>query len=241
METLDLLRESAEDLRDRVDGTNFVTTAEAEALDLLTPPAFSKGRDIPGLPLSLTASNWVFGSKPGKVSPLFENQDNIYLVLAGKITPAGLAPLEEVTSRVALAVKKDRQKTAAQAKLSPAVGEIQMGRTMAEVASETGLMYAVTDTFTVNGNIPDIGYGTEFNKLAIYGRVGVLIPEVETLRGLFALTPLWISQVDEADFAARKAGIQGALLTRAQNQAVQDWYAARLEDSVIEDLRYWQP
>ncbi len=241
METLDMLRESAENLRDRLDGSNFVTIAEAEALEMVAPPAFFKGRDIPGVPLSLSASNWVFGTTAGQVSPLFENRDNIYIVLAGDISPAGLAPLEEVTSRVALAVKKERQKTAAKEKLSPAVGEIQMGRTMAEAATNVGLLHAVTDTFTVNGNIPDIGYGTEFNKLAVHGRVGVLIPEVETLRGIFALTPLWINPLDEADFESRQAGIQGALLTRAQNQIVEDWYTARKEVAVIEDLRYWQP
>jgi parvulin-like peptidyl-prolyl isomerase len=239
-DTLDLLREAADDFRGRVDGSNFVTTAEAEALDLMTPPEFIKGRDIPGLPLSMGGANWVWTASPGKVSRLYENKDNIYIVLAGEITPAGPAPLAEVTSRVALAVKKDHQTAAAKAKLSPAVGEIQMGRTMAEVAANAGLRHAVTDTFTVNGNVPDIGYGTDFNQLAINGAVGVLVPEVKTLRGLFALTPLWIKPFDEAEFEGRRAGLQGALLARAQNKAVEDWYTERLENAEIEDLRYWQ-
>jgi len=240
-DTLDLLRDSAEEFRSRVDGSSFATTAEAEALDLMTPPEFLKGRDIPGVPLSLGGANWVFGASPGQVSRLLENQDNIYVVLAGEITPAGLAPLSEVTSRVALAVKKDHQLALAKAKLSPAIGEIQMGLAMAEAAENSGLQHAVTDTFTVNGNVAVIGYGTEFNKLAIDGEVGVLVPEVETLRGLFALTPVWISPFDQADFDTRRAGIQEALLSRAQNVAVGDWYTARLEEAEIVDLRYWQP
>ncbi len=241
LDTLDLLRERADEFRSRVDGSSFATTAEAEALNLKTPPEFLKGRDIPGVPLSLGGANWVFGASPGQVSRLFENRDNIYVVLAGEITPAGLAPLSDVTSRVALAVKKDHQLAAANSRLSPAVGEIQMGLTMAEAATNSGLLHAVTDTFTINGNVPEIGYGTEFNKLAINGEVGVLVPEVETLRGLFALTPLWISPFDQADFDTRRAGIQGALLARAQNKAVGEWYTARLEEAEIVDLRYWQP
>ncbi len=240
-DTLDLMRDAAEDFRSRVDESNFVTTAEAEAMDLMTPPEFTKGRDIPGLPLSMAGANWVFGASSGQVSRLFENRDNIYIVLAGEITPAGLAPLAEVTSRVALAVKKDHQMAAAKTKLNPVVGEIQMGRTMAEAAANSEVLHAVTDTFTVNGNVADVGYGTEFNSLAINGEVGVMIPEVETLRGLFALTPLWIKPFDQADFEARRAGLLGALLSRAQNQAVEDWYAARLEEAEIVDLRYWQP
>jgi len=240
-ETLDLLRDAAEEFRARVNGSNFATTAEAEALDLLTPPEFNKGRDIPGLPLSQAGSNWVFASSAGKISPIFENKDCIYVVRAGEVTPEGIAPLADVTSRVSLAVKKEHQKEAAKALLGPAVGEIQMGRSMAEVATETGLTYAVTDTFTVNGNVPNVGYGTEFNKAAIEGTVGVLIPEIETLRGLYALIPLWISPFDQADFDMRRDALQGALLARAQNVAVDEWYQARLAEAKIVDLRYVQP
>jgi peptidyl-prolyl cis-trans isomerase D len=239
-DTLDLLRDAAEEFRGRVDGNSFVSTAEAEALDLMTPPTFVKGRDIPGLALSVAGSNWVFGAKPGTVSRVFENRDSFYVVLAGQVTPAGLAPLAEVNSRVSLAVKKDRQLQAARAKLNPAVGEVQMGRSMAEVAEAAGLVHAVTDTFTVNGNVANVGYGTEFNRAAIDGAVGTLIPEVETLRGLFAVTPLWIAPFDQADFAARQQGIQQALLSRAQNQAVEEWYAARLEEAEIVDHRFIQ-
>ena len=147
------------------------------------------------------------------------------------------SPLEEVKSRISLAVKKDRQLVAARAKLSPAVGEIQMGSTMTEVAEASDFSHAVTDTFTVNGNVQDVGYGTEFNKAAIEGTVGTLIPEVETLRGIFALQPLWITPFDQADFDTRRGGIHVALLSRAQNKAVDDWYRARLDEAEIVDLR----
>jgi parvulin-like peptidyl-prolyl isomerase len=240
-DTLDLQRDEAEDFRARVDGSSFVATAEADSLDLKDPPEFLKGRDIPGVALSLAGSNWVFGASTGNVSRLFENRDYIYVILAGEITPAGLAPQSDVTSRVTLAVKKDHQLAAAKAKLGPVVGEIQMGLTMAEAAENSELQHTVTDTFTVNGNVPNVGYGTEFNKLAINGEIGVLVPEVETLRGLFTLIPLWISPFDQADFDVRRAGIQEALLSQAQNKAVADWYTARLEEAEIVDLRYWQP
>jgi len=123
------------------------------------------------------------------------------------------------------------------AKLSPAVGEIQMGRTMAEVAEGAELKYAVTDTFTYNANVQDVGFGTDFNKETIEGEVGRLVPEVETLRGLFALTPLYISPFDQADFDVRKAGIQAALLGRAQNEKVEEFFKKALEEAEIKDYR----
>lgn len=235
--TLALLKEGAQDFADRVDGDNFVTTAEAEAHDLLSPAAFIEGRDIPGLTLSLAGSLWAHRAEEGQVSPVFENRDFFYVVLAGAKIPAGPADLEEVRSQVVLALKKENNKKLAAAKLGPAVGEIQMGRTMAEVTADTDLKYAVTDTFTYNGNIADVGFGTDFNKMAIEGEVGQLIDEVETLRGLFALTPVWITPFDQADYDDRRAGIQAALLSRAQNEKVEEYFAELMDAAVIEDYR----
>ncbi len=240
-DTLDLLQESAEAFRARVNESNFALTAEAEAMDLVSPPAFIEGRDIPGIALSVRGSNWTFNSAAGDVSPVFENRDNFYIVLNEGITPAGLAPLEEVRGQVTLALRKEKQIAAARALLGPAVGEVQMGRTLAEVAAANGLAHAVTDTFTVNGNVPEIGYGTVFNLDVISGTVGELIPEIETNRGLYAAIPLWIQEFDTEDFATRSGGIRAALLGRAQNTILQEWYDDRLARAEIKDQRFVAP
>ncbi len=235
--TVGLINDSAQNFADRVNGGNFVTTAEAEAMDLLSPEAFIEGRDIPGLPLSLAGSLWAHRANPGDVSPVFSNRDFFYVVLAGEKIPAGPADLDEVKSQVVLALQKVNNKNLASAQLSPAVGEIQMGRTMAEVSADTELAHALTDTFTYNGNVKDVGYGTDFNKLAIEGEVGTLVPEVETLRGLFALTPTWISAFDQADYDQRQVDIRSYLLSQAQNEKMEEFYTAMLEAADVEDYR----
>ena len=70
------------------------------------------------------------------------------------------------------------------------------------------------------------------------GVVGEIVPEVETLRGLFALVPLWIGDLDETDYLARKEGIRAALLNRAQVDMFEEWMAARIAQAEILDLRY---
>jgi len=67
--------------------------------------------------------------------------------------------------------------------------------------------------------------------------VGRLIPEVETLRGLFALTPLWIAPFDQAEFDTRKDGIQNFLLSQAQNEKVEEYFQDLLDNADIEDYR----
>ncbi|RKZ20101.1 hypothetical protein DRQ50_00530 [bacterium] len=236
-ETIDLLRDAAGDFRDRVDGTTFVMTAEAEAHDLVSPDPFPAGRDIPTLRQTLSGADWVRLAQHGEVSPVFENDDFMYVVLAGEPLPGGDAPLETVRGQVTLAVRQQKNLATARAKLGPAVGEVQMGTTMAEAATAHDLVHALSDTFTVNSNVQNVGYGTEFNRLAMEGTVGQLIPEVETLRGLFALTPRWIAEVDEDDYLLRKEGLRAALLNREQAEVFEEWMSAQVESADILDLR----
>jgi len=236
--TMDLLRESAQEFRGRVDGASFVTTAQAEALDLVEPGPFAAGRDIPGLRQTMGGAGWALAAASGTVSPVFENDQFLYVVLALEPLPEGPAPLESVRGRVALAVRQERNLERARAMLSPAVGEVQMGTVMTEAAAAHGLTYAVTDTFGVNDNVADVGYGTDFNRLAIEGTIGSIVPEVETLRGLFALTPLWIADFDAPDYSIRREGIRSALLNRAQSERFGEWLQEQVETAEIEDYRY---
>ncbi len=238
LDTLDLIRESADAFAARVDGNSFVSTAEAEAMDLVAPAPFGAGRDIPGITMSLRGSNWVAAASAGEVSPLFENQEFLYMILAEESIPAGIRGLEEVRGQVTLAVRKEHNLTAAKAKLAPAVGEVQMGRTLAEVASEGELAHAITDTFTANGNVEGVGYGTDFNMAVIKAAIGELLPEIETLRGVFAAKPLWGSDIDQADFDLRSEGIHAALLQRAQGEVISAWFDEQMAAAEVVDHRH---
>ena len=140
--------------------------------------------------------------------------------------------------QVTLAVRRDHNLQTARTKLAPAVGEVQMGRTMTEEAAAHGLAHAVTDTFTANGNVEGVGYGTEFNMDVIKGTVGEIIPEIETLRGVFAATPLWVKPVDQAEFDARAAGLRSVLLQRAQGEVINAWFDEQIAASDIVDHRH---
>ncbi len=237
-DTLDLIRESAEDFRGRVDGSSFTTTAEAEALDLVSPATFAAGRDIPTIAMSLRGGNWVFDAKSGEVSPVFENLGFFYVVLAEAAVPAGVRPLDEVRGQVTLAVTKDQKLTAAKAQLAPAVVEVQNGGTLAEVATARALAHAVTDTFTANSNVDGVGYGTDFNMEVIHSAPGQLLPEIETLRGVFAARTRWVSAIDQTDFNQRQPGIHAALLQRAQGEIINTWFEGQMAEAKIVDFRH---
>ncbi len=236
--TLDEVHTRASDFLDAVTSADFVTQAKADSLDLHTVEPFSPSRDIPGLPLSLEGSQWLSASEPGNISTIFENKDCYYVILSGQKVPAGPEPLKTVRGRVIGAVKSEKLADLAREKLNPAVGEVQMGSTMAAVAAKFGLIHAVTDTFNVNTNIPQVGYGTDFNKLVLADTVGTLIPEIQTQRGMFAAIPLWIKPFDEKDFQQRKDGIMGYLLNQAQGKIGQKWLDDQKAAADIVDYRY---
>ena len=236
-ETLAMINEKAQEFADRVDGASFASTAQAEGLDLSTPAPFAEGRDIPGLSFSLAGANWAHHAQEGKISQVFENEDCFYVVHALGVIPAGVGSLEEVRNQVSFAVTREHQHQLGLELLNPVVGKIQMGEAMADAAAGTELFYAVSDTFGVNDNVRNVGYGTEFNELAINGEVGLLIPEVATPSGVFALIPLWIKPFDEADFESRRSGIQTALLARKQNEYVENWLQEQVAAADIKDYR----
>lgn len=236
--TLDIIQDSAISFRDRVDDKSFLSTAEAEAMDLISPSAFPAGRDIPSIANSFQGSAWAFQANAGQVSPVFENDDMFYVVLCEAALPAGTRPLEEVRGQVTLGLRNEHNLALATAKLAPALAEVQQGGDMAEVAVTAELAHAITDTFTANGNVDGVGYGTDFNMAVIRGTVGEMLPEIETLRGVFAAVPLWVNELDQANFDQRSSGIRNALQQRAQGELINDWFTEQAESAEIVDQRY---
>lgn len=236
-QTLDTINEAATGFRSRVNATNFVSTAEAEALEVLKPAPIARGRDIPGLALSLYGTNWVFTAKPGTVSPVMENDDCYYVILAERVDPAGTRSLDDVRSQVMLALRKQHNTQVAKQRLAPVLAAVQAGTPLSQAAGTYNLKYAMSDTFSYNSNIADVGYGTDFNKAVIEGMVGRVTEPVETLRGVYVAVPRWIKPVNETEFAASRVGIQQALLSRAQNEAIDKWLKEEKAKAKIVDNR----
>lgn len=236
--TRESIYERARDFHSAVNAANFMELAQADSTcKSLSPRPFNEGRDIPGLPQSAVGSRFVFRAESGQISPRFFTDGHVYVVLAEGLEPEGPRPLEDVKGQVTMSLKRERQRDEARNLLSPAVGRVQMGEVMADVASELGLVHGVTDTISSNANVPDIGYATPFNNVALRTPVGELVPEVETNRGLYALVPQWVKSFDEAEWTERREQLRSVLLRQAQNQALEAWFQAQEDAAEIEDWR----
>lgn len=236
--TREAVYERAAEFRRQATAQNFLTLADQDTTcRLVSPTPFFAGRDFAGVPQSAAGSRFAFRAEPGQISPVFETDEQVYVVLAEGREPAGPQPLERVRSQVVAALKRERQKQDAVVRLAPAVSEVQLGRPMAAVAQAQGLIYAVSDTITANSNIADVGYATPFNQIALEAAIGRLVPEIQTNRGVFALRVLWRSELDEAAYAGIRDQLRQALLQRKQSQVLETWFEERVAKAEIKDWR----
>jgi peptidyl-prolyl cis-trans isomerase D len=237
-ETVADIYNRADEFRRQATARGFLAAAAADSLEITSPPPFAEGREIPGLRNSLEGSLYAFSGAVGSVSPILQNDDTLYLVWIEGRLPEGPAPFDEVSTQVRSGWETAQKRQVAGQKVKAAVELIHNGQSFAQAAEATGLTQAVTDTFTASSNIPNVGYGTAFNSVALAIEPGALVPEIETSRGLFALRTLWKKPFDETDFEAQKQNLRNLLLSRKQREMIEEWYDQQLARAKIEDKRY---
>jgi len=215
----------------------FDEAAADMALEIQRPAASSKGWDLSGLRDTAEGNFFAFNAEPGDISRVFQNDLVYYVVKLVEKIPAGATPFEDVEAQVEVKVDRERKAEMVRERLNPAVGALQMGRPYADVAEEFDLAHAVTDTFSYTGNISGVGYNTEFNAAALDHPVGEIVPEVETSRGIYAMTVTWKSEADEETYQVQKEYMLQSMLYQRRMEAMEEWYEAELETADIKDER----
>ena len=215
----------------------FAGAAADAGIELIKTEPVRQGWDLPGLRNTVQGNLFAFTAEAGDISRVFENDEVFYVVHLLEILPAGPSPLSEVEPQVLTQVNRARKATLAREQLSPAVGAVQMGRSIEEAAAEFGLSYAVTDTFTFTGNVLGVGYNTDFNVRTRETEIGGFVPDIETTRGVFALRVLWKSEFGEDAYQAARAGLQSQILGQRQQEVLEAWFEQELAEADIKDKR----
>jgi len=231
-DTADLFVEAA-----RNDGFAHAA-AEADSMEIISPKPVRSGWDIPGFRNTAYGTRFAFWASADEISEVYETETDYYVVHVLEHLPEGVANLEDVRAQVVRAVNDATKAELAAKKLDPVIAAIQSGKSFAEAAEEFGVTYALTDTFTATGNIIDVGYNTDFNKMALEAEVGELVTDVTTNRGVFALSVTWSEPFDEVLYAVEKEKVRNNLLATAQQEIIEKWYEAQIDDADIKDNRF---
>lgn len=107
------------------------------------------GNPVAGIPASRTFMQTVFTTEAGQESQLTESgPEGFFLVRVDSVTAPTLRPLDTVRTQVIEAWKADKRKTKAKELAENLVAELNGGKTLADVASASGLTVDVSKPFT---------------------------------------------------------------------------------------------
>jgi peptidyl-prolyl cis-trans isomerase D len=238
-ETLDRLKERAEIFADLVRKSDFSELASEHDLSVAETGWFVEGTMIPGIGNMPSIHEFAFDNSPGTKSDLFETGRGFYVFEIKERKPAGISPMEEVTSVIKQNLAKIKADSLAYDKAEELYKMIRDGKSLKSVAEESDeAVFAELDEFNRTSSIPGIGNPPEFIGTAFsMTEPNQISPPVKTDRGTFIIQLISRTTVDDSLFVAVKDSVTSVLVQKKQSQLYQDWFAQVKEEAKIEDYR----
>lgn len=237
-ETLEQIKETAEDFADRVRSSDFAQLAEEENLSVGETGAFAQGKTIPGIGNIPSVHEFAFDNEVGEKSDLFETGRGFYVFQIKERKPAGISPLEEVKPVIKQRLVKIKTDSLAYSKAEEIYAQIQDGKSLRKAATDNDATFAEPDEFTRGSSIPPIGNPPEFiGKAFSLTEPNQVSSPVKTNRGTFIIQLVSKTALDDSLFVSVKDSVMTVLMQKKQTQVYQDWFAQVREEAKIEDYR----
>jgi peptidyl-prolyl cis-trans isomerase D len=238
-ETLDRLKDRAEVFADQVRKSDLSELAQEYDLSVAETGWFVEGKTIPGIGNMPSIHEFAFNNNPGAKSDLFETGRGFYVFEIKERKPAGISPLEEVTSVIKQKLARIKADSLAYEKAGELFKLIQDGKSLKRLAEENdAAVFAEPDEFNRTSSIPGIGSPPEFIGTTFsMTEPNQISPPVKTDRGSFIIQLVSRTSVDDSLFVAVKDSVTTVLIQRKQSQMYQDWFAQVREEAKIEDYR----
>jgi len=211
--------------------------AAAENFTLQTSQPFEKEGFIPGLGLEPKVSRFAFRSKQGDVSSVLYLDRGFLIASLAQIMPEHIKPLDEMRDTIVAQLKAEKRMQLALEQGRAALGRIEAGATIDEVASEDSLEVQVSDLFTLSGYVTGVGREPRFVGAAFGLDIGDYSQPVEGTRGYYLMQVVDAVEFDESAFQNQKESLKAQLLQRKRGAVFGLWYSALKERSRIKDYR----
>lgn len=188
----------------------------AKELDLVTEtsPFFSPGAAIPGIGNAPDLSTRVFSMTEGAVSAPQRVPNGFVLARLVQVKPSQVPELEEVRRRVEQDLTARKSDVLAQSKAEDLVEKVKAGRKFSSAARRARLEVKLSDPFSRNGSIPDLGSSTPLDEFSFSAKVGEVSEPIQVGRRLVVAFLTERKDIDPEEFAAEKEEIRDRLLTR---------------------------
>jgi peptidyl-prolyl cis-trans isomerase D len=188
----------------------------AKELNLLsqTSPFFSPGAAIPGIGNAPDLSTRVFSMAEGDISAPLRVPNGFVLARLVQVKPSEVPELDKVRRRVERDVITNKSDALAQSKAEDLVKKVKEGRKLASAARRARLKVKLSDAFSRNGSIPDLGASTPLDEFAFSAREGEVSEPIQVGRRVVVAVLTERQAIDPEKFVLEKEEIRNRLLTR---------------------------
>ena len=188
----------------------------AKELNLVTEtsPFFSPGAAIPGIGNAPDLSTRVFSMTEGAVSAPQRVPNGFVLARLVQVKPSQVPEFEEVRQRVQRDVRTRKGDAEARSKAEDLVKKVRAGRKLSSAARRDRIEVKLSDPFSRNGSISDLGASTPLDEFAFSAKEGEVSEPIQVGRRLVVAVLTERQDIDPKRFAAEKDEIRNRLLTR---------------------------
>lgn len=187
----------------------------AKELNLVseTSPFFSPGAAIPGIGNAPDLSTRVFSMAEGAISAPQRVPNGFVLARLVQVKPSEVPDLEEVRRRVERDLITKKSDALAQSKAVDLVEKVKGGRKLSSAARRARLEVKLSDSFSRNGSIPDLGASTPLDEFAFSAEEGEVSEPIQVGRRLVVAVLRERQDIDPEKFTTEKEEIRNRLLT----------------------------
>ncbi len=211
----------------------FNKAVEAEKLNKrIADDVKESDKNLPGLDGANDLVRWIYKSKKGDVSEVFEFKDRYIVANLVSIKDKGIAPLEEVREDVTKKAIRDKKAEQFIAEFTSKAGA---SKSIDDIASKMNLIVEKADNLTfASYNIPAIGREDALIGTATAMKNGALSKVIKGDNGVFVV---FINAVNEAALPRDFKGKQKEMEQAANGRVDYEMYDALREKANIEDHR----
>lgn len=214
-------------------GEMFEKSVETEKLNKrIADNVRESDKNLPGLENSKDLVRWMYRSKKGDVSPVFEFKDRFVVANLVGTKEKGIAPLEEVKEDVTAKAIRDKKAETFMAEFKSKAGS---STSIDDIASKMGLTVEKADNLTFSAyNVAGIGREDALIGTAAGMKSGTVSKAIKGDNGVFVLN---VSSVKDAVLPQEFKGKQKEIEQASASKVDYELFDALKEKANIEDHR----
>ena len=175
-------------------------------------PFISPGNSFPSIGSAPNLSTKVFSMSIGEISTPVEVPNGYLLVKLLEIKSSSVPDFTEVKQQVKESITNEKTEEIARTKASDLVKQVRTGKKFSSVARRFGLRPKLSNTFSRNGTLEDLGTTTPLDKFTFSAEIGNLSDPINIGRRTVVVQLKEKIAIDQEQFIKAKQEIVDRLL-----------------------------